>query len=257
MRSCGRRRVHAVGGRPIPTGGESVEHVADVADERSGIGRDRDPTVGGANFESAGIVLPQHGEESVVGVFADAVVGRVRRVRRVAEQPEEDDRIREPPVAQRRGFEAESDRDRPGEVLAESLERAEILASRWRAARRVRSGHTFGPWSGSPASTRRSVARELAPEVVPLFVVGRTRRQLAVEREPAAPRGASVHHRDAFLLRFGSGEELAGQRVEAFDQSEIDAVVDDGEEPDVATRLIDLAPRRLRRRFPRSGARHR
>src|SRR5262249_37228260 len=57
--------------------------------------------------------------------------------------------------------------------------------------------------------------------------------------EPAAPRASAARHRDRVLLRLRTREELARERVEAVAQPGVDAVTDDREEPDRATRIVD------------------
>ena len=91
--------------------------------------------------------------------------------------------------------------------------------------------------------TRRDawvVRIEFPSEVVPLFVVRCAGSEFTVEWEPTAPRAPAVDHRDRRLLRFRQGEEVPGQVRDAGTQRGFDAVVDDGEEPDLAAGGVDL-----------------
>ena len=116
-----------------------------------------------------------------------------------------------------------------------------------------RRGNRLAPCNGRPARTRGSSGRELLAEVQAFLLVGDARRELAPEREPAAPRAPAVLHRDRRLLRFRQREELARELFDAGLQLRRDAVTDHVEEPGVAARGVDLVghrtdTRRVRRR---------
>ena len=83
-----------VGRRAVPTTGEPLEHVADVADEAPGSRGRVDPAGGGLHLESAAGVLTEEGEEPVVGVLAHPPpLVPSRRCHRIAEDTEEDEGV--------------------------------------------------------------------------------------------------------------------------------------------------------------------
>ncbi len=93
----------------------------------------------------------------------------------------------------------------------------------------------------------RMVVAQLGAEVQALLPVGAAGRQLAAEREPAAPGAAAERHRVAGLGLFGQVEEAVAQGFEALAERLVDAVADDVEEAvgaaGVADALRDLAGR--------------
>src|SRR6185436_6978755 len=72
--------LHAVRRRTIKSARQPIEHVADVADQRSFDGRRSNPSVRCLDLQPAIFVLSQEREQPVIGVFAYAP-GRVFRGR--------------------------------------------------------------------------------------------------------------------------------------------------------------------------------
>ena len=79
----------------VPPGSQPLEHVADIADERIGYWRCRNPSVVMPNLQTADFILLQQGQESVVGVLAHAkfVFIRAGRRRRIVEDAEKHGRV--------------------------------------------------------------------------------------------------------------------------------------------------------------------
>src|SRR3546814_14714330 len=66
--------AHAVRRREVPAAGETIQHVADVADQGARQRRRGDPALGRLHLQPAVPVLRQQGQETVVAVLADAPV---------------------------------------------------------------------------------------------------------------------------------------------------------------------------------------
>jgi hypothetical protein len=200
-----------VGRRAIGTSGHPFEHVTQVADERAGHGRGVDPTLRGVDLQTAHVVLVKDREQAVVGVLghAPAVVGRGW----VAEDPEQDRRVRGQIPSEPVGVEAEP----PGDA------RHHHVPQRGHGVER---GQHRGPQLGRPGREQvgavqrhprphpRMVRPQLGAEVDAFLAVGHARGQLAAQREPAPPRPAGDGHGDRRLLGLGEGEERPGQGVE-------------------------------------------
>src|SRR3546814_20161376 len=72
--------AHAVRRREVPAAGETIQHVADVADQGARQRRRGDPALGRLHLQPAVPVLRQQGQETVVAVLADAPRSEERRV---------------------------------------------------------------------------------------------------------------------------------------------------------------------------------
>ena len=86
------------------------------------------------------------------------------------------------------------------------------------------------------------INRQLAAEVVALLQIRHARRQLAAEREPSAPRGPTAGEGNAVPSPARSGRRSRSPRSSTDSRSSsADAVIADGEEPELPARPIDLA----------------
>jgi hypothetical protein len=94
--------------------GQPVEHVADVADGRARQRRCVYPAVGGGDLQPAAVVLGEQRQQPVVGVLAGSPAVRLWRRRRIAEDPEQDGRVRRISVSEIPRGQADSARLRPG-----------------------------------------------------------------------------------------------------------------------------------------------
>jgi small GTP-binding protein len=192
-----------------------------------------------AHLEPTGRVLPQHRDEPVVGVLADAPLRGVGGERRVVEDAEEHDRVGGEVAVEPPFIEIERTRDPREQRVTDIGERFDVTEYRG-AQTRGPVGEQVRTVQRRPRGDARVVERELFAEIETFLHVGRSRRQLTADRKPPAPRAAAVHHRDLRLLGLRKGEELTGERVDARLQLGRDAVPDDVEEPRVAARGVDL-----------------
>ena len=255
---------HAVRSGDESPAADPFEHVAQVADERIGHGRDVDPPAlgrvgpAGEHLQSAGVVLCEQREQPVVGVLADSpprrcpgrlicLDGRAglfglfgRCDRGVVEDPEQDRRIGAPLVER-------------GVVAADAERDAAQHRSAYGGDRIDPSGHQSGERSGSVGVEVGTVqgdagrdpivvGREFDAEVQALLAVGRPGGELVAEREPAAPRRAAVDHGDVALLGGVEREELAGRAFQLRPQVDVDAMADDLEETGVFAGRHDPHP---------------
>ncbi len=98
--------------RAVPPTRETLEHVAQVADERSGPRYDVDPALGRLDLKPTRIVLGEDREQSVVGVLADApLFGLLGYHRRVPEDTEENEWVAREVLLEPRGRESECEGD--------------------------------------------------------------------------------------------------------------------------------------------------
>ena len=240
--------AHPVRRRPVSTAGHALEHVAEVDDERVRDGRCRDPALGAADFEAAGGVLDEDREQPVVGVLADAPpngpVRRLRRKRRIPEDAEQDRGLRGEVTFEPVVVEVERARDATQQCVADRGQRVDELE--YRGAQAVGSvGKEVRAVQRPSRPHARIVRTELLAEVQAFLPVGHPRRQLAAEREPAAPRAPAARHGDPRLLVLRAREELTRQRVDACRQLGGHIVSGDVEEAGRAARPVDLGRHRV------------
>jgi hypothetical protein len=233
--------------RPVPAAGQPVQHVADVADERAGDRRGLDPALRRGDLQAAAVVLGEQRQQPVVGVLADPPAGSLRRRRRVAEDPEQDGRIRGVPVREVPGVEAEAQRHPRQHRLAEAGQRVQVrqhdlpqqgdLAREQVAAVQRQAGQH-----------PRVVLGQLGAEVEPFLQVRPPGGELAADREIAPPGPAAPRHGDLRLVRRGQGEELGARAGQLIEQLRGHAVAGHVEEAAVPARRLDLLRHRARGR---------
>src|SRR5262245_62823500 len=62
--------------RTVQPASQPIQHIADVANERSGDGMSLDPARLRFDLQSSRFILPQNRQQSVIGVFSRAPSGR-------------------------------------------------------------------------------------------------------------------------------------------------------------------------------------
>ena len=195
------------------------------------------------DLQPTAVVLGEQRQQAVVGVLADAPVGVVAG--RVVEDPEQHGRISRHVLLRTSGRRARA-RSRCRASPRPATRSSSVSHSRIAGPRSAgSSGNRFGAVQRDAGDDPRVGRRVLGADVEALLAVGLPGRQLAADREPAAPCRARVRHRDRLLGVVGLGEELTCRGVDPAQQIGIDTVPDDAEEPDVAAGLIDLAADRF------------
>ena len=180
----------------------------------SAIGRHVDPAAARADLRGRRRVLGQDREQAVVGVLADAPARRRRRARAGSGRSGTGSigsavRCAGEPVGRRARARAPTPR----------MQRVAELASSRPCTRAPPSRSTAGsareqvrPVQRHAGAHARVIGSELGAEVDALLPVGHARRQLAADREPAAPRAPAVRHRDLGLLARRSAKNSRASR---------------------------------------------
>jgi hypothetical protein len=228
-----------VGRRAVQATGQALEHVAQVADEAARDGLDLDPAGGRPHLEPARVVLAEHREQAVVGVFGHPpplVVSRVGG--RVVEDAEQAHRVGREVPGEPRAVETEPECDAAQHRLAEPGHLCHVREHRLPQLGRT-AGKEVGAMQGRASEDARMVRTELGAEVQPLLEIGDTRGELAADREPTPPRTTGPRHRDLGLLTVRQREEPASGCVELALEVGVHAMAHDGEEPHLPTGGVD------------------
>ena len=118
--------------------------------------------VRGGDLQAAAVVLGEQGQQPVVGVLADAPAAETRRGRRVAEDPEQDGRVRGVPVGEVPSVQAQAQRDPGQHGLAQAGQRVQVGQDQRPAAAALAAGTGWGRAAEgppAPAGRRRAVRR--------------------------------------------------------------------------------------------------
>ena len=163
-RSLPAEAAHPVRGRAVAAAGHAVEHVADVAHERPGLGRHVDPPVSAAHLQPAVVVLGKDREQAVVGVLGHAPAIRVGLGGRVAEDAEQDRRVGGEVADEPVGCQAEAEGDRLASAVAARSAIAAIHTSTHAAQLGRLGGEQVRPVQQGPGHDPRIVGRQLGPK---------------------------------------------------------------------------------------------
>ena len=160
-----------------------------------GVGRHVDPPACRPDLETAVVVLAQDRQEPVVGVLAHApLVVVLTRSRGIGEDPEQDRRIGGQLAREPVGGQAERERDTAHDGVAELCHRVEVREHRF-AQRGRPPREEVGTVERNAGANARIVGAELGSEVDALLAIGYSRRELAADGKPTAPRGRRVTSR--------------------------------------------------------------
>ncbi len=200
--------------RSVPSSGHPIEHVANVANERTGDRRRVDPSGRRFHLKAATTVLKKDGEEAVVGVLADAPKRcRGLRERGVVEDAEQDQRI---PCVESREVgcvEAKAQRDALHDPVAESRQCIHIIEHG-----RTEARHTLRKKIGTvkrrPRDDFRMISIELSTEINAFFLIGTPGRQLVAHRKITPPRPPPELHPNGELLGARPPKKLPAQPLE-------------------------------------------
>ena len=226
-----------MGRRSVEAAGHPVEHVADVADEGVRDGRRVNPAARRFHLQSPGIVLPQHRQQPVVGVLADAPRHLVRRFvarRWIVEDTEQDERIARVAIGEIRRLEPQTERDAPHEHVSQSGHRVHVVQNGLPEAGDI--GKEIAAVQRHACRDLRMIGPKLGAEVQPLLLIGPAAREFAADGKIPAPRTASPLHADGELGLEILLEELPAEPLEAPLQLTRHAVADDVEESVLAAR---------------------
>ena len=196
-----------------------------------------------AHLQAADIVLPQQREQPVVGVFADAVQ-RVHALRhrpaRVQEDAEQDQRVGSGVAREVVRRQAERQRDAGHHAVTQRRDLAHVLEHRVAKARQhVVAGQQVAAVQRYAGAHARVLVGQFGAQVQAFLPVGPAGRELAAQREPAAPGAPAQRHRVARLDVLGQCEEAVAQAFEPLAQRLVDAVANQIEEAMLATGAAD------------------
>jgi hypothetical protein len=172
-------------------------------------------------------------------VLADTPATAGRRRRRVAEDPEQDGRIRRVPGGEVPGVEAEAQRDPGQHGLAEAGQRVQVGQDQVAEPGRL-TGEQVAAVQREAGQHPRVVAGQFGAEVQSFLQVRLTRRELAAHREVTPPGAAAPLHGDLHLVRHGEGEELGARGGQLILQLRGHAVAGHVEEAALPAGRLDL-----------------
>ena len=191
------------------------------------------------NLKARDVVLPQQGQQSVVGVLANAKFAFVRAGRgwRIVEDAEEHGRVASVTLEEVVLRKAETNGNPAQQQLADRSDLIDVGDQRVAESRQ--RGEKIRAVQRQSRPNPRIVGSQLGAEVDSLLAIRPARGQLTIDWKVAAPRASAMRHRDRHLLFERRFEKLPRQRHRPIGEGRVDSMTGDIEKPELATCPIE------------------